>query len=313
MTAARASRGAGGDGARGGAERGGGGGGGGERGDGGERGGGGGERGGDGARGGGGGGRGGGDVERAAELLRRAAETREPIAPLRETFPELSLDDAYAVQQRNITGRVVGRKIGLTSAAIQAQLGVDRPDFGTLTADMAFGDAEEIPFARVMQPRVEAEIALVLERDLPHRDCTVADVIRATAFALPAIEIVGSRIAAWNIKLVDTVADNASSGAFVLGGRPVKLDAFDARMCGMVIERRGEQISVGAGASCLGHPLVAAVWLANTLARRDSPLRAGDIVLTGALGPMVAAHPRDTFEARIEGLGSVRVAFGGDA
>jgi 2-keto-4-pentenoate hydratase len=255
------------------------------------------------------------DDHRAAALALRDAQTNQlPISPLRERYPSWTIDDAYVVQQLNVEhagDRVVGRKVGLTSRAVQTQLGVDQPDFGTLTAPMAFGDAEEVPWGRVLQPKVEAEIALVLERDLPARDSTIADVITATAYALPAIEIVGSRIAAWNIKIVDTVADNASSGAFVLGGTPVKLRAFDARMCGMVIERRGEQVSIGAGAACLGHPLVAARWLANVLASRGTPLRAGDIVLTGALGPMVAVAQNDVFEARIHGLGSVRAVFGG--
>jgi len=138
----------------------------------------------------------------------------------------------------------------------------------------------------------------------------VADILRATAYALPAIEIVGSRIANWDISLADTIADNASSGLFVLGSRPVKLSEFDVMGCGMVMEKRGEQVSTGAGAACLGNPLRAAVWLADTMARLGSPLQAGDIVLTGALGPMAVARPGDVFEASIEGLGSVRAAFG---
>lgn len=254
--------------------------------------------------------------EEAALALRAAAETRTPMAPLRETQPTFTVDDAYAVQRINVDhavargARVVGRKIGLTSKAVQTQLGVDSPDFGTLTADMAFGDTEEIPWSRLLQPKAEAEIALVLERDLPSAHNTMADVIGAAAYALAAIEVVGSRIEGWNIRLVDTVADNASSSAFVLSGSPVKLDAFDARLCGMVIERRGEPVSLGAGAACLGHPWIAATWLANTMARAGTPLRGGDIVLTGALGPMIAVAPRDVLEARIEGLGSVRAVFG---
>ncbi len=257
------------------------------------------------------------DHQRAAELLRTAAANGAAISPLRDTFPAFTADDAYLVQQINVEhavkngARIVGRKTGLTAKAVQKQLGVDQPDFGTLTADMAFGDSEEIPWGKVLQPKAEAEIAIVLERDLKHEVSTIADVIHATAYALPAIEVVGSRIEAWNIKFVDTVADNASSGAFVLGGTPVKLKDFDARMCGMILERRGEPVSVGAGAACLGHPLVAATWLANTLARRGAPLLAGDIILTGALGPMVAAAPGDVLEARIHGLGSVRAVFGG--
>ncbi|MFT3697924.1 MAG: fumarylacetoacetate hydrolase family protein [Kofleriaceae bacterium] len=242
-------------------------------------------------------------IDQIATALRTAAETRTPIAPLRETYPDLTLDDAYKIQAANIRGRVVGRKIGLTSKAVQAQLGVDTPDYGTLTSTMCFGDGEPVPFDRVLQAKVEAEIALVLAKDLPG-EATIADVIAATAYALPAIEIVGSRIENWNIKIVDTVADNASSGAFVLGTTPVPLRKIDTRMCGMVMERRGEQVSVGAGIACLGNPLVAATWLANKL-----PLKAGDIVLTGALGPMVAVAANDVFEARINGLGSVRAVF----
>lgn len=248
-----------------------------------------------------------------------ASETRRPIPPLRETFPAFTVDDAYAVQQLLVDralaggGRIVGRKIGLTSKAVQTQVGVDQPDFGTLLADMAYGDTEEIPFARVLQPKVEAEIALVLERDLAMERATLADVITATAYALAAIEVVGSRIANWNIKFVDTVADNASSGVFVLGGTPKRLTDFDARDCEMTLERRNEQVSTGTGAACLGHPLVAATWLANTLARLGAPLRAGDIVLTGALGPMVTVAPHDVLEARISGLGTVRAVFGGES
>ncbi|MCY1530361.1 2-oxopent-4-enoate hydratase [compost metagenome] len=156
---------------------------------------------------------------------------------------------------------------------------------------------------------MEAEIALVLEQDLPRERHTLADLIRATAFALPAIEVVGSRIANWDIRLVDTIADNASSGLFVLGTRPVPLEQLDLVRCGMNLTLRGEPVSTGAGAACLDNPLNAALWLADTMARLGEPLRAGDILLTGALGPMVAARPGDVFTAHIQGLGSVSAAF----
>lgn len=257
------------------------------------------------------------DHQTAADMLWRAAREAQAIAPLRETFPDFDAVDAYAVQElntrREIDGgaRLVGRKIGLTARSVQRQLGVDQPDFGMLFAHMAYGDGEPIPWGALQQPKVEAEVALVLERDLPEPGVTVAELLRATAFALPALEIVGSRIADWNIRFVDTVADNASSSAFVLGNKPVPLAGLDLRLAGMVMERRGEQVSLGAGVACLGHPLNAAAWLANTMARVDRPLRAGDVVLTGALGPMVAVQPGDVFDARIQGLGSVRAVFGG--
>jgi len=255
------------------------------------------------------------DIETAADLLWNAAASGSAIAPLRESYPGFGAEEAYAVQELNTQrklkagGRLVGRKIGLTARAVQQQLGVDQPDFGMLFADMAVADGEPVRWSALMQPKVEAEVALVMERDLPEPGVTVAQLMRAVAFALPAIEIVGSRIANWDIRFVDTVADNASSSAFVLGNTPVTLDRLDLRLAGMVMERAGEQVSLGAGAACLGHPLNAALWLANKMASLGRGLKAGDVVLTGALGPMVAVRPGDVFEARIQGLGSVRAMF----
>ncbi len=255
-------------------------------------------------------------VGAAARRLLAAHATRTPCDPVRELID--GLDEAYAVQECLTRSwlaagrRPVGRKIGLTSPEVQRQLGVNSPDFGTLFSDMAVPDGAEIPAGAVLQPRAEAEVALVLERDLTHERHTVADLLRATAFALPAIEVVGSRIRDWDILLTDTIADNASSGMYVLGNRPTRLADLDLRLCGMVLERRGEQVSTGTGAACLGHPLNAALWLADTLVRFGHPLRAGDTVLTGALGPMVTTAPGDVLEARIEGLGDVRVAFARD-
>ena len=253
----------------------------------------------------------------AAERLRHAYATGEPTAPLRDALPAGDVAAAYAVQKCNTDywlaagRRLVGRKIGLTSKVVQKQLGVDSPDFGMLFADMALADGDEVALGSVLQPKVEAEVALVLERDLAMPQPTLTDVISATAYALPAIEIVGSRIAKWDIKLVDTVADNASSGLFVLGTTPVQLAGLDLRLAGMVMERRGEQVSIGAGAACLGNPLNAALWLARTMVEIGAPLKAGDIVMTGALGPMVTVAPGDVIDVRISGLGAVRVGFSG--
>lgn len=258
------------------------------------------------------------ELNDAAQALRQAAASGNWIAPLREQYPGLDGKAAYAIQQINVEARVaagsrvVGRKIGLTAKAVQAQLGVDQPDFGTLFDDMGYGDGEPIPVSVLQQPKIEAEIAFVLGRDLAGERPGQVDVLNAIDYALPALEVVGSRIADWNIRFVDTVADNASSSAFVLGSTPVALSALDLRLCGMALMRRGEPVSTGAGAACLGNPINAVTWLARTMSALGTPLRAGDVVLSGALGPMVAVKAGDIFEARIQGLGSVRAVFEGE-
>lgn len=253
--------------------------------------------------------------EAAAAQLKIAAAGGQPIAPLRDRLALTTTEAAYAVQEINTQAwlaegrRLVGRKIGLTSLAVQAQLGVDQPDFGMLFADMAVGDGEPVAAGRLIQPKVEAEVALVIGRDLTYERHTYADLIRATEYALPAIEIVDSRIENWNIKFVDTVADNASSGLFVLGGRPVKLCDIDLTVCAMEMRRGEEIVSRGNGRACLGSPLNAAVWLADVMVRCGRPLLAGDIILTGALGPMVAVKSGERYDVNIDGLGNVSALF----
>jgi len=254
-----------------------------------------------------------------ADKLWMAAELRRPIDPLRDAAGELGVatdvTNAYAIQRVNRDrrirrgDRVVGRKIGLTSKAVQQQLGVSSPDYGDIWSRGAFGDGEEINLDTLLQPKVEAEVALVLGKDLNLIDATVADVIRATEFALPALEIVDSRIADWRIGLFDTIADNASAGAFVVGGDPVRLDRVSLRNAAMNLTKNSELASQGSGSACMGHPLNAAAWLAKALAAQGEPLIAGDIILTGALGPMVKAEKGDLFEASISGLGAVSVRF----
>jgi 2-keto-4-pentenoate hydratase len=258
-------------------------------------------------------------IEILAQRLWHAGAQRQPVPPLREAAAELGLQtnvsNAYAIQRVNRDrrvrsgDRVVGRKIGLTSRAVQQQLGVESPDYGNLWARCVYGDGDEVRLDRLIQPKVEAEVALVLGRDLDAPEANVADVLRATDFALAALEIVDSRIADWRIGLFDTIADNASAGAFVLGGDPVRLDRVALRDAAMTLTRNDEPASQGIGSACLGHPLNAAAWLARALAREGDPLRAGDVLLTGALGPMVPARAGDQFEARIVGLGAVSVRF----
>ncbi|TCB95852.1 2-keto-4-pentenoate hydratase [Micromonospora zingiberis] len=260
------------------------------------------------------------DIASAAQELAAAREHGKPCPPLRgRLLPEGDVESAYRVQQLQVREwlaagqRRVGAKIGLTSRAVQENLGVYEPDFGVLTDTMAAPDGAEVAIDRLLQPRVEAEVAFVLSADLPDDRVTTVDLLRAVDHLLPAIEIVDSRVAGWDISIVDTVADNASSGLFVLGTTPRRIADVDLRLCGMVLEHAGEPVSVGAGAACLGNPLHALAWLAGTMARAGDPLRAGDVVLSGALGPMVPVTPGAAYEARISGLGSVRTCFSREA
>ena len=255
-------------------------------------------------------------AEYFAQALFNAEQNCQAIEPIRVELGEhATVDDAYVIQNLNTERalnsgrRLVGRKIGLTSIAVQKQLGVDSPDFGMLFADMAYGDGEAIPAGKLIQPKVEAEIALVLKVDLTQAKHTYADIISATDYALAAIEVVDSRIENWKISLLDTVADNASSAAYVLSSQPVSLANVDLVNCKMQMTRAGEVISEGIGKACLANPLNAAVWLADEMVKRGRPLQKGDLVLTGALGPMVVAYPGDEFQVKIEGFGAVNVVF----
>jgi 2-keto-4-pentenoate hydratase len=251
-----------------------------------------------------------------ADQLYQAEQNQQAIAPIRDQLPGgSSVDTAYAIQdintQRALNNgrRLVGKKIGLTSFAVQQQLGVDSPDFGMLFKDMAFVDGQTIPFQKLIQPKVEAEIALVLKADLTQAQHRIEDIVAATDYAVAAIEVVDSRIENWKISLLDTVADNASSAAFVLGQQKVPLTDVDWVNCQMQMTRQGEVVSQGQGKACLDNPLNAAVWLADEMVKRGRPLQAGDIVLTGALGPMVAVQAGEAYQVEIEGLGSVTAVF----
>lgn len=255
----------------------------------------------------------------AAAALREARAARQAIAPISATFGIAGLQAAYAVAELNMlarqeTGhRVIGKKVGLTSVAVQKQLGVDQPDFGVLFDDMEFLDGQDVPTARLIQPKIEAEVAFIVGRDLVSPSTSVlpsyGEFLACLAYALPALEIVDSAIANWKISLVDTVADNASSALYVLGDQPVAIGSLSFAELGMTMTRGGETISSGSGASCLGHPLRAAYWLARTMAQRGQGLKAGEVILSGALGPMVSVAAGDEIEAQIGALGHVACRF----
>ena len=298
---------------------------------------------------------------KALDLLAAARATRQPCPPVRGLLPAGDIDAAYAVQSAWVAdqiaagARVIGRKIGLTNPAVQAQFGVDRPDFGVLFDDMACAAGTPIDTARTLQPKIEAEIAFVLAQDLAGPVIGPAEVAAATAYVVAALEIVDSRIAGWDIGIVDTIADNGSSGLFVLGDRRQRLGRLDLSECTMTLRRAaaggaggtggtgassgvgasdwvggsdgvggsgadgsdgadgsgGEVVSSGTGASILGHPLAAVAWLAAAVRDRGRPLRAGEVVLSGSLGPMVAVSPGDAFQADISGVGRVSAVFAG--
>lgn len=256
-------------------------------------------------------------LQQAAEHLWQAQQNRQACSPIRHLFDDqLDVNTAYQIQQRNIDRaiaeqgrRVVGRKIGLTSKVVQKQLGVDQPDYGCIFADTVVAHGQSISLGTLLQPKVEAEIALVLKRDLKHSDNTVVDLINAVDYLLPAIEIVDSRVKDWNIRIGDTIADNASSAMVALGQQAVALNDIALDKVGMAMYSAGDLVSSGNGAACLGNPLLAALWLANTMAQQGTPLLAGDLILTGALGPMVSVTEASTYSAYIQGLGEVHVQF----
>jgi len=256
--------------------------------------------------------------EAAAERLRKAY-TDGPVPPLRDVLAPSNGEGAYRVQSlntefwRSAGRRVVGHKVGLTAKAVQAQLGVDQPDFGVLFEDMRIANGGVLEVSSVIQARAEAEVAFVLARDLNDPDATAETAAAAIAYATPAIEIVDSRIADWKITFADTVADNGSSAFFVLGDVQLPLGGLDLYTCGMALEINGAVVSLGAGAACLGHPLNAAAWLARTLARSGEGLKAGDVVLSGALGPMVGLKAGDVVRAAIGGLGECGFTVSGAA
>lgn len=255
------------------------------------------------------------NIIEAAARLRDAAASKTTCAPVRDLIGLTDLESAYAVQQINtqhrITAgaRVVGHKIGLTAPVVQKQLGVDQPDFGLLWHDTEILNGGEIAVTKLMQPKAEAEIAFVLGKDLTGKELTSVDALNAIEYALAAIEIVGSRISNWDIKITDTIADNASASHWVIGHKPVQLQRLDLVNCKMSMTNHGKVVSEGLGSACLGSPINALLWLAQKMVAMGEPLKAGDLVLSGALGPMFSISAGDQIRASIEGLGTVSASF----
>jgi 2-keto-4-pentenoate hydratase len=254
-------------------------------------------------------------VVAAVQRLAEAAATGVPCAPVRDLIARDDVARAYRIQSYLIGAelargdRWVGRKIGLTSLAVQAQLGVDQPDFGTLLESMTATPDVPVPAGRLLQPKIEAEVAFVLGADITDSDPSLETVTAAVATAHPALEIVASRVAGWDISLADTVADNASSGMFVIGEAALPLAEVDPVAIEMSMTQDGEVVSTGNGAACLGNPLIALQWLARVAVEVGDPLRAGEIILSGALGPMVPVQPGATYAASLTGLGDVSAVF----
>ncbi len=250
-------------------------------------------------------------IQAAALALRQSRASRKTIAPVSGTHGITGLEAAYAVSELNTQARlaegrrIVGLKVGLTSKAVQLQLGVDQPDFGVLFDDMEFLNGQDAPVSRLMQPKVEAEVAFVVGRDLQGQTPSWGEFLGSLSHVLPALEIVDSAITDWKISLVDTVADNASCGLYVLGDQPVAVGGVSLGNIGMQMRQNGQTVSVGTGAACLGHPLRAAYWLARTMAARGQGLLAGQVILSGALGPMVPVAVGDLIQADLGALGSV--------
>lgn len=254
-------------------------------------------------------------VTQLGDELYEALATHTTVTPLTDRHFDMSIEDAYHIQQCMLSRRieagekVVGKKIGVTSKAVMNMLGVGQPDFGYMLDGMIYNEGESIQISTLIQPKAEGEIAFVMKKDLMGPGVTAADVLAATEGVMACFEIVDSRIKDWKIKIQDTVADNASCGAFVLGDRLVDPREVDLQTCGMVLERNGDIVGTGAGAATMGSPVNAMVWLANTLGRLGIPLKAGEIVLSGSLAAMIPVQAGDNLRVTIGGIGSCSVKF----
>ena len=253
--------------------------------------------------------------EEAAAALRQAESSTRPIPPLIQTYPDIDVVDAYEIQLSNIRrrlaggGMVLGHKVGLSSKAMQEMMGVDEPDYGHLLSDMLQFEDTPVDASRYLLPRVEVEVGFVLGEDLPGEGCTVEDVLRATDYVVPAIELIDSRIADWKIGLCDTIADNASSAGLVLGKERRKPDELDLTAIDATLTRNGEQVATGRSDAVLGNPAIAVAWLAQKVASFGVRLEAGHVVLPGSCTRAYDVKAGDSVVAEFTGLGSVSVSF----
>jgi len=254
-------------------------------------------------------------INELGDELYGALIASKPIDPLTSRYPDITIEDAYHIQQRMISHRIdrgeriVGKKIGVTSKAVMNMLGVGQPDFGYILDGMLYQEGQTVDIGSLIQPKAEGEIAFVLKKDLLGPGITASDVLAATDGVMVCFEIVDSRIKDWKIKIQDTVADNASCGGLVLGSRLVDVRNVDLITCGMVLEKNGEVVVTGAGAATMNSPVNAIVWLANTLGRLSIPLKAGEVILSGALGAMVPVQAGDQLRVSIGGIGSSSIRF----
>ncbi len=253
--------------------------------------------------------------QRAADRIWNSINSKETCKPIRDIIGEADIDGAYEIQQINTYRKlangeqIIGYKVGITSFSVQNQLGVDQPDFGVLTKSMLVTEEEQVPMSALMQPKAEAEIGFVLSQVIEKKVETIIELINYIQYACTSIEIVDSRIEGWDISITDTIADNASASHFVVGKSKVQLTDVDLVKCKMSMTKNGEIASTGQGSACMDNPLNAALWLVNKMVERGVTLKKGDIILSGALGPMVPVIAGDRFNAEIEGLGTVSVSF----
>lgn len=250
----------------------------------------------------------------SAELI-EAEKTRVPIQALTERFPDVSYEDAYAIQLKTFDSYVkngaviVGKKIGLTSKAMQDQMNIREPDYGMISNRMVVREGAAIPMSSLILPKIEPEIAFLLKEDLKGPGITVADVIAAAAGVMPSFEIIDSRYRDWKITVKDSISDNASAGIMILGGKLTPINDLDLRYVGMVLEKNGTVVSTGAGAAVLGNPAQSVAWLANKLTEYGITLKKGEFVMSGSLVQAVTVEAGASLRATFDRLGSVSVSF----